>query len=279
MLWTIVVKPVVDELDKAGVERGSRIWWCPTSYLCGIPLHAAGPFIAYEKDRSVCDHMWLPDLYVSSYTSTLSVLMSARSNVISGINTPSLLVVAQTSKSLAYVNEEIERIKKFDRKVETMIGKEATREAVLRRLPDHPYVHFACHGTSPDSFHSAFALWNNDRLELLDLIKAKLPNAQHAFLSSCHGAGTDIQVNPDEMISLAVALQFCGYRGVVGTLWEMKDADGPSIAEDFYGYMFRHGVDGKVDVKDSAKALNTAIQEMKKKGFIGQWINFIHIGI
>jgi hypothetical protein len=68
-------------------------------------------------------------------------------------------------------------------------------------------------------------------------------------------------------------------RGVVGTLWEMKDADGPSIVEDFYGYMLRHGVDVKVYAKDSAKALNTAIQAMKKKGFIGKWVNFIHIWI
>jgi CHAT domain-containing protein len=204
--------------------------------------------------------------------------MSARSNIVSRINTPSLLVVAQTN-SLIHVDEEIQRIKKFDRIVETMIGEEATREAVLGRLPHHPYVHFACHGSSPDSFHSAFVLWNNDLLELLDLIKAKLPNTQHAFLSSCHGAGIDTQGNPDEMISLAVALQFCGYRGVVGTLWEMKDADGPSIAEYFYGHMFRHGVDGKVDVKDSAEALNKAIQKMTKTGFIREWINFIHIGI
>jgi CHAT domain-containing protein len=90
-------------------------------------------------------------------------------------------VIAQTN-SLIHVDEEIQRIKKFDRIVEAMIGKEATCEAVFRRLADHPYVHFACHGTSPDSFHSAFVLWNNDLLELLDLIKAKLPNTQHAFL-------------------------------------------------------------------------------------------------
>jgi CHAT domain-containing protein len=278
ILWELVVGPVVDELRKVGVERGSRIWWCPTSYLCGIPLHAAGPFVPYGKYHSVPDHMWLPDLYVSSYTSTLSVLTSARSTVVSGIYTSSLLVVAQTD-SLSHVYEEIERIKKFDKNIETMIGVEATREAVLRRLPDHPYVHFACHGSSPNSFRSAFVLWKADRLELFDLIKAKLPNAQHAFLSSCHGADADIQGNPDEMISLAVALQFCGYRGVVGTLWEMKDADGPLIAEHFYGYMFCHGVDGKLDEKNSAKALNKAIQKMKMNGFIGEWINFIHIGI
>jgi tetratricopeptide (TPR) repeat protein/CHAT domain-containing protein len=280
ILWELVVEPIVDELIKIGVKKGSRIWWCPTSYLCGIPLHAAGPFVPYGKSHSVPDHMWLPDLYVSSYTSTLSVLTSARSNVVSRINAPSLLVVAETS-SLKYVDAEIQRINKSDRKVETMIGEEATREAVLRRLPDHPYVHFACHGSSPNSFHSAFVLWNNDRLELIELIKAKLPNAQHAFISSCHGADTDTQVNPDEIISLAAALQFCGYRGVVGTLWEMKDADGPSIAGHFYDCMFSHDVDGQVDVdvKDSARALNNAIQEMKKKGLIGQWINFIHIGI
>jgi CHAT domain-containing protein len=220
-------------------------------------------------------------LYVSSYTSTLSVLATAMSNAASETNNPSLLVIAQT-RSLHHVEEEVRRIKEFDVIVETMVDDEATHDAVLRRLPDHPYVHFACHSSKhPESFHSSFRLWDDDRLELLEIIKARLTNAEHAFLSSCHGAAADIEGNPDEMINLASALQFCGYRGVVGTLWEMEDKDGPSIAEDFYGFMFCHGKDGKVDVKDSARALNTAIQEMEKRseGLIAQWINFIHIGI
>jgi CHAT domain-containing protein len=72
-----------------------------------------------------------------------------------------------------------------------------------------------------------------------DLIKARLSNAEFAFLSACHSAAINIDNTPDEAIHLAAALQFCGFRSVVGTLWAMADVDGPDVAEDFYGYMFR----------------------------------------
>jgi hypothetical protein len=61
-------------------------------------------------------------------------------------------------------------------------------------------------------------------------------------------------------------------------LWAMDDIDGPDIAEEFYRYYFRRP--GKIDVKDSAVALNLAIREMRRrKGLLfGKWINFVHIG-
>jgi hypothetical protein len=58
----------------------------------------------------------------------------------------------------------------------------------------------------------------------------------------------------------------------------MVDKDGPDIAKDFYGHMF-HGGSDKADFRDSAEALDVAIQVMEKKGIsIDQRINFIHIG-
>jgi CHAT domain-containing protein len=97
-------------------------------------------------------------------------------------------------------------------------------------------------------------------------------------LSACHSAAIDIDNTPDEAIHLAAALQFCGFRSVVGTLWGMVDIDGPDIAEDFYRYMFREA-GGAGDFRDSAAALNHATREMRKRGVpIDRWINFIHIG-
>jgi hypothetical protein len=65
---------------------------------------------------------------------------------------------------------------------------------------------------------------------------------------------------------------------VVGTLWAMADIDGPDVAEDFYGYMFREaGAAG--DFRGSAAALNHATREMRKRRVpIDRWINFVHIG-
>jgi hypothetical protein len=42
-----------------------QIWWCLTSYLCELPLHAARPFTLDLKVIFTLNHMWLPDLYVS----------------------------------------------------------------------------------------------------------------------------------------------------------------------------------------------------------------------
>jgi hypothetical protein len=41
-LWDIVVLPVKEQLVRLEVAQRTRIWWCPTSDLCGLPLHAAG---------------------------------------------------------------------------------------------------------------------------------------------------------------------------------------------------------------------------------------------
>jgi len=115
------------------------------------------------------------------------------------------------------------------------------------------------------------------RLTLVDLIQARLPNAELAFLSACHAAAGDPNT-PDETIHLAAALQFCGFRSVVGTLWAMADEDGPIISKEFYKYMFR-SLGNKVDFRDSAEALQRAICEMKKNGVpLKRWITFIHIG-
>jgi CHAT domain-containing protein len=112
---------------------------------------------------------------------------------------------------------------------------------------------------------------------LLELIQAKLPNAELAFLSACHSAEGG-HITPDERIHLAAALQFCGFRSVVGTLWAMDDKDGPMISKEFYKHMFRNP-GNKADFRDSAEALNVAIRAMRKNGVpLERWILFVHIG-
>ncbi|KAF9463824.1 CHAT domain-containing protein, partial [Collybia nuda] len=135
-----------------------------------------------------------------------------------------------------------------------------------------------CHGhLEAQPFNSWFQLYNGEHLTVLDLAKAHLPNAEFAFLSACHSAAGGVHGTLDESIHLAAALQFSGFRSVVGTLWAMVDDDGPSIANGFYRYMFRNPE--QVDLKDAAAALNIATKEIRKQGVpVDRWINFIHIG-
>ncbi|KDR68028.1 hypothetical protein GALMADRAFT_79204 [Galerina marginata CBS 339.88] len=271
-MWNDIVSPVVNCLTKLGVPEKSRIWWCPTSELCSLPLHAAGPYRADEKN--------LPDIYISSYIPTLSALIRARSNPIPQAVAPKLVVVGQPGEDLPSIQEEIGIIQQLGDSVDVITGPRANRKTVLRVLQHHSWAHFACHGHLGDEdkpFLASFQLHGGSRLTLLDLMGARLPNAELAFLSACHSVGSDL-VTPNETIHLAAALQFCGFRSVVGTLWEMNDEDGPNISKEFYRHMFRNG-GKKADFRDAAEALSLAIREMRKNGVpLYRWIMFVHIG-
>jgi CHAT domain-containing protein len=180
---------------------------------------------------------------------------------------------------LPNVRDKLHRIASFWEFVEVLVGEKANKQTILSRLQQHPWAHFSCHGHQEiKPFLSSFQLHSDERLCLIDLIKARLPNAELAFLSACHSAAIDIRSTPNETIHLAAALQLCGFRSVVGTLWAMADIDGPDVAEDFYRYMFRDS-GGIVNFRDSAIALNRATRAMRKrKGMtIDRWISFVHI--
>ena len=68
-LWDQVVSPIANFLRTKYLAH-SRIWWCPTAEFSLLPLHAAG---LYRKGQ-----LNLTDLYISSYTPTLSALIRAR---------------------------------------------------------------------------------------------------------------------------------------------------------------------------------------------------------
>lgn len=57
-VWEILVSSIVDKLTDLGVQKQSHIWWCPTSFVFNVSLHAAGPIPA-KKRKYLCD------LYVS----------------------------------------------------------------------------------------------------------------------------------------------------------------------------------------------------------------------
>ncbi|KAJ7235662.1 CHAT domain-containing protein [Mycena rebaudengoi] len=268
-LWRTVVAPIVDELVSLGIKINSRIWWCPTGQLCALPLHAAGPFSAGQRN--------LPDIFVSSYTPTLAALISARSGALPP-SVPRLLVIGQ-SETLPSVADEVNYIEQMGDFVDVLVDSDATGKAVLSNLLTHTWAHFACHAhRHAEPFKSAFELFNGDRLTPLDIASARLPHAEFAFLSACHSAAPDFGGTPDEFINLAAALQFSGFRGVVSTLWAMADEDGVQVAQDFYSHILRPG--SAPSVKDAAVALNATTRLMRKRGIpLDRWVNFIHIGI
>ncbi|KAI9441131.1 CHAT domain-containing protein [Lactarius psammicola] len=281
-LYNLVGKPVIDRLRQLQVPEQSRIWWCPTSVFCSLPLHAMGPIPSDEGEMR-----YFLDLYICSYTPTLSALIQSR-NRDSGSrpsDQPSLLLVAQPDPSLPTISGEIQVVQALDAKVTSLISEAATTVVVIDSFHHHRFVHFACHGTleAGKPFEAGFGLHGGERLTLLEIVRSHLPTAEFAFLSACHTAEVTEGSIDDEGLHLAAAVQYCGFRSVVGTMWAMVDEDGRDLAEHFYKALFSTTSRREQGIpyhERSAKALRFAVKKLRRKRRITleRWVNFVHYG-
>ena len=279
-LYNLVGKPVIDRLRQLQVPDQSRVWWCPTSVFCSLPLHAMGPVPSDDGELR-----YFLDLYICSYTPSLSALIQSR-NRGSGSRSwerPSVLLVAQTDSSLPTVGGEIKVVQTLkDTEVTSLISGAATPTAVLDGFQHHRFVHFACHGTleANKPFEAGFELHGEERLTLLKIVRANLPTAEFAFLSACHTAEVTEGSIIDEGLHLAAAVQYCGFRSVVGTIWAMVDEDGRDLAKHFYKELFSNPTAGMPYHERSARALQFAVKKLRRKKRITheRWVNFVHYG-
>ena len=279
-LYDLVGKPVMDRLRQLQVPDQSRVWWCPTSVFCSLPLHAMGPVPSEDGELR-----YFLDLYICSYTPSLSALIQSRNRGSRSSNRPSVLLVAQTDTSLPTVCGEIKVVQTLkDTEVTSLISGAATSAAVLDAFQHHRFVHFACHGTleANKPFEAGFELHGEERLTLLKIVRADLPTAEFAFLSACHTAEVTEGSVMDEGLHLAAAMQYSGFRSVVGTMWAMADEDGRDLADNFYKTLFSNSrrYKGIPYHERSAKALQLAVKKLRKKRRISheRWVNFVHYG-
>ncbi|KAG2114887.1 CHAT domain-containing protein [Suillus cothurnatus] len=285
-VWDTIVLPIVNVLQHGlQLKFLSRIWLCPTAAFTSIPLHAAHPFKTNaDGSKEPC----LEDLYICSYTPTLSALVRSRQLMKKRV-TPSFVTIGQgqpgagKGKELLAVDSELELVQKLvpaTANRTTVSGDAATRAGALEALQQNTWVHLACHGkqdrTQP--YHSHFVM-RDEHLTLLDIMEKDIPHAEFAFLSACHTAVGD-EKTPDEVIHLAAGLQFSGFKSVIGTLWEVDDSVAQHVVEAFYKNMFKDLEDGGVmDCTKAAWALNRATHSVKTKVPLEQRMVFVHIGV
>ena len=277
-LYKLVGQPVIDRLSELKVEEQSRVWWCPTSAFCALPLHAMGPIPSDDGEER-----YFSDLYVSSYTQTLSALIQSRAPSTSTLDRPSLLLVGRPKDNLPGVWREIKAIQAlFGENAHCLVSDDATAEAVMDGLQQHPFLHLACHGylETGKPFEAWFKLQGEGRLTLLDIVRSRLPKAEFAFLSACHSAEVTENSIADEALHLAAAMQYSGFRSVVGTMWAVVDDDGPELAKHFYKTLSSNQGKKVPAYRRSARALRNAVQKLRQKRAVSleRWVNFVHYG-
>ncbi|KAF8132924.1 CHAT domain-containing protein [Boletus edulis] len=273
-LWDQVVSPVVDFLLTT-LPLQSRIWWCPTADFSLLPMHAAGPYRKGERNLS--------DLYISLYTPTLSALIRARrpapSNTSGGgkrfvaigqANAIGQVELHSVGTELANIGQHIGGLASFTQ----IEGPESCISRVAEELCKSEWVHLAFHGlpnrTRP--FESAFAL-HDGRFTIERIMQCEPENPQFAYLSACHTTVGD-EESPDEVIHLASAMQFAGFRSVIGTMWAVDDAETDKITSTFYKHMVDES--GCLDHTRAAFALNKTMKSVRIP--LDQRVLYIHLG-
>ncbi|KAJ8594179.1 hypothetical protein M405DRAFT_784899 [Rhizopogon salebrosus TDB-379] len=274
-LWEHVVGPLVEALREFAAP-GSRIWWCPTAEFTLLPLHAAGLYAkkSYNLSR----------FYVSSYTPTLGALIRARQQAARAASTPHFTAIGQGNPykgaKLLHVTAELGDI--AHRVTPTLpftslTDGDATVQRALDALGQHQWVHLACHGMpNPEKpFDSSFAMGDGP-LTIRDIIQPRLQHPEFAFLSACHTT-VGHAASPDEAIHLAAAMQFSGFRSVIGSMWSVDDKVVGQLVSAFYDNM----IDGSgiMDCRRAAVALHEAVKKLRKKIPLEQQIVLIHIGV
>jgi tetratricopeptide (TPR) repeat protein len=293
-LWDLVVSRVVDRLQEH-TPKGSRIWWCPTGKFAALPLHAAGLYQGMEPNLS--------QLYVSSYTPTLSSLIKSRrkKNSKAPRRVPSLTAFLKsrkgnkpsrpstpihTSSTFAAISssentEDIDMLRAMlppTCAMTRIAGVDATYEHALRAIREQPWIHFALRA-EPNfdlPFESHFPL--HDKPMFMWEISQALAEAERqpefAFLSVNHGSGVK---EGHEPLHLPQALHLAGFRSVVGTVWAVHEEVSRRVASAFYHSLV---VDSKgvLNCTSTAKALSQALKMVEESIPLEQSIAFIHVG-
>jgi hypothetical protein len=268
-LWHAVVKPIVERL----ASPLSRLWWCPTGPLVGLPLHAAADGPAES----------LLDQAVSSYTPTVSALLSARRAAARRRPAEGFLLLALSStpgeRDLPQAAAEAATILRRlpADQVTTLIDEDATWQRVRDGLATHGSVHLGCHAEQDlrDPSNGALIL-RDGRLSVVDLGRSRFAG-DFAYLSACKTAAGGIAL-PEESVSVAAALHFAGFVRVIATLWSVQDAVAAEAADLVYAEMVE---DGRFEPASAAVALHRALISLRAAhpDRPSRWSPFVHIGI
>jgi len=104
------------------------------------------------------------------------------------------------------------------------------------------------------------------------IIGCGLKNPEFAYLSACHTTVGD-EESPGEAIHPASAMQFAGFRSVIGTMWVVDDGATNEITWRFYKLMADES--GHLDRTRAAFALNKTKKSLHVP--FDQRILYIHL--
>ncbi|RPA95664.1 hypothetical protein L873DRAFT_1812412 [Choiromyces venosus 120613-1] len=311
-LWDTAVGPVLDELERhgaistggVGIHDLTRVWWIGVGPLSMAPFHAAG-YHSRGSTRNTLSRV------ISTYIPTIKALSYARQkrfelfggsdnscskdnsrsdNIVRKSNARLLLVsmpITPGASNLPGVSQEVQYISDETGKIGigTSVLSEPTPAAVLNKVADFNFVHFACHGVSdvnPSDSHLMLLSpdgANAAKLRVRDISTLNTQNAHLAYLSACSSAQNSSRRLADEVIHLASGFQLAGFSHVLANLWETNDSASSEVSRDFYHLLFQNHGAGDWHYQVAA-SFHEAVKRLRDKRPQNPltWAPFIHTG-
>ena len=177
---------------------------------------------------------------------------------------------------LPSAREEAEMIGRLIR-AEPLLGKQATKEAVLRSIHSVSLIHFAAHGDAergeialaPQHPMNGPATEKDYLLTMADISKVQL-RAKLVVLSCCHSAQG--QVRSEGVVGIARAFLGSGARSVLVALWAIPDEATKKLMTRFYEHLVRG--------ESASESLYQAMEWMRNNGYsdVRDWAPFMLIG-
>ena len=160
--------------------------------------------------------------------------------------------------------------------VQPLLGMDATKQAVLKRIHSVSLIHFAAHG---DDERGEIALspisscgipHEEDYLLTMAEISQVRLTAKLVVLSCCHSASG--QIRAEGIVGIARAFLASGARAVLAALWAVEDEATMWFMNRFYERLV-HG-------ESASESLYQAMKSMRENHFsdVKQWAPFMLIG-
>ena len=274
MLYDVIIEPIGD------LVNGNELIFVPESSLWSVPFAA----LMDSESNYLCDSFrvrTIPSLttlrlindYPDDFHNKKSALL---------VGDPCLegvLFEGRKLDPLPCAREEVEIIGRI-LGADPLIGEEARKDEVLRRLPSVALVHFAAHGRmetgeialAPRSTCSSqpFVEVEDFILTMKDVLDIRI-RARLVVLSCCHSGRGEIKA--EGVVGIARAFLGAGARSVLVSLWAIDDEATLVFMKHFYEEL----VTGKL----ASEALNQAMKSMKESeefSDVKYWAPFVLIG-
>ena len=182
----------------------------------------------------------------------------------------------ETFKPLPCARNEAEMIGQW-LGVKPLLGKHATKQAVLQRIHSVSLVHLAAHGDAergeialaPERIGRGIPQEKDYLLTMSDISKVQV-RAKLVVLRCCHSARG--QIRTEGVIGIARAFLGSGARSVLVSLWALEDSATKYFMCRFYKNLIRG--------KSASESLHQAMKWMRDHGFsdVSEWAPFLLMG-